>query len=154
MVKNRLSDNVGGVKFFLSTLRRALVEERHFALVDGFAFSNRRLARNQFSGQELGPTHASLRSQSAIMITTSNSSVKRSGTPQSITRCSTAHHRLFRAVLRANRTSLLAGNPAPLATSSTNEGRVGAPSPLSPSSVPVALPFGSTGCATRVDSER
>src|ERR1022692_1701343 len=40
-----------------------------------------RLARNQYSGLELGPTHASLRSATAIMITTSNSSVKRSGTP-------------------------------------------------------------------------
>src|SRR5271170_7240191 len=40
-----------------------------------------RLARNQSSGLELGPTHASLRSRTAIMITTSNSSVKRSGTP-------------------------------------------------------------------------
>jgi hypothetical protein len=30
---NRLSNNVGGVKFFLSTLQRALMEERHFALV-------------------------------------------------------------------------------------------------------------------------
>src|SRR6202166_4732997 len=40
-----------------------------------------KLARNQHSGLELGPTHASLRSLTAIMITTSNSSVKRSGTP-------------------------------------------------------------------------
>ena len=39
-----------------------------------------RLARNQGLGQELGPSHAS-RSVTAIMITTSNSSVKRSGTP-------------------------------------------------------------------------
>src|SRR5271167_2959041 len=43
-----------------------------------------RLARNQSSGLELGPTHASLRSLTAIMITTSNSSVKRSGTPNQL----------------------------------------------------------------------
>src|ERR1700686_2561851 len=43
-----------------------------------------RLARNQYSGLELGPTHASLRSLTAIMITTSNSSVKRSGTPNQL----------------------------------------------------------------------
>src|SRR5271170_1679430 len=43
-----------------------------------------RLARNQSSGRELGPTHASLRSRTAIMITTSNSSVKRSGTPNQL----------------------------------------------------------------------
>jgi hypothetical protein len=43
-VENRFSDNVGGVKLFLSTLRSALVGKRHFALVDGFCFANRRLA--------------------------------------------------------------------------------------------------------------
>ena len=42
-----------------------------------------RLACN-LSGQELGPTHASLRSLTAIMITTSNSSMKRSGTPNQL----------------------------------------------------------------------
>jgi hypothetical protein len=57
-----ISDNVGGVKYFLSTLRRALREERHFALVEGFAFSNRRLALNRFRSR-VSPTHASLRSQ-------------------------------------------------------------------------------------------
>jgi hypothetical protein len=36
------------VKHFSSTLLHALKEERHFALVDGVAFSNRRLARNRF----------------------------------------------------------------------------------------------------------
>jgi hypothetical protein len=40
-----------------------------------------RLARNQFQVSNLDPTHASLRSTTSIMITTSNSSVKRSGTP-------------------------------------------------------------------------
>ena len=44
LLKHRVSDNVGGVKFISSTLRRALMEERHFALVDGFRFANRRLA--------------------------------------------------------------------------------------------------------------
>ena len=39
LAKNRLSDNVGGVKNFLSTLRHALVEERHFALVGAVAFA-------------------------------------------------------------------------------------------------------------------
>src|ERR1700688_3310769 len=36
------------VKHFSSALLHALKEERHFALVDGVAFSNRRLARNRF----------------------------------------------------------------------------------------------------------
>jgi hypothetical protein len=39
LTKNRLSDNVGAVKKFLSTLLLALVEERHFALVEAVAFA-------------------------------------------------------------------------------------------------------------------
>src|SRR5260370_18414299 len=38
LVKHRVSDNVGGVKHFSSTLQHALREERHFALMDGVAF--------------------------------------------------------------------------------------------------------------------
>ena len=71
---NRASNNVGGVNHFLGELRRALEEERHFALVEKSVPIQPWLARNQGSGQELGPTHASLRSRTAIMITTSNSS--------------------------------------------------------------------------------
>jgi len=37
LVKNRLSDNVGGVKQFSGTPHHALVEERHFALVEAVA---------------------------------------------------------------------------------------------------------------------
>jgi hypothetical protein len=33
-----ISNNVGGVKHFLSTLQHALEEERHFALVGGLRF--------------------------------------------------------------------------------------------------------------------
>src|SRR6266487_842018 len=36
--KIAISNNVGGVKHCLSTLRPALGKERHFALVEGFAF--------------------------------------------------------------------------------------------------------------------
>jgi hypothetical protein len=36
--KIAISNNVGGVKHFLSALRHALGEERHFALVDGLRF--------------------------------------------------------------------------------------------------------------------
>jgi hypothetical protein len=39
-----ISDNVDAVKVFLSTLQRALVKERHFALVDAVCFANHRLA--------------------------------------------------------------------------------------------------------------
>jgi hypothetical protein len=44
LTQTGLSDNVGGVKQFLGTLLYALEEERHFALVDGSRFANRRLA--------------------------------------------------------------------------------------------------------------
>jgi hypothetical protein len=61
------SDNVGGVKLFVSTLQHALNEERHFALDDSFALPTK--ARSVIiSGQELSPTHASLRSATAIVI--------------------------------------------------------------------------------------
>src|ERR1035438_2464830 len=46
---------------------------------------------------------------------------------QSITRCSTSHHRLFRAFPRANRTLLTFRNPFPAASSSTCEPQVSAP---------------------------
>jgi hypothetical protein len=68
------------VKHSLSALLHALKEERHFALVEGFAFPTVG-SLVIVSGQEFSPTHASLRSATAIMITTSNSSLKRSKTP-------------------------------------------------------------------------
>ncbi len=52
---------------------------------------------------------------------------KRERDAQSITRCSTAHHRLFRAGPRANRTFSLARNPIPCATSNTNQWQVFVP---------------------------
>jgi hypothetical protein len=39
LVKYRLSDNVDGVKQFSCTPPHALVEERHFALIEGVAFA-------------------------------------------------------------------------------------------------------------------
>ena len=83
------------------------------------------------SGQELGPTHASLRSAIAIMITTSNSSsiIKRSRTPHQLPDVRPEHHRLFRAVLRTNRTCSTADNPIPGASSNTAGSLVSAPSP-------------------------
>src|ERR1700688_1152938 len=108
-----------------------------------------RLARNPYSGLELGPTQASLRSLTAIMITTSNSSsYEEERDAQSITRCSTAHHGDFRAVPRANRTWSPARNPIPGASSSTVQPPVGGPWRPWQSSVLVASPGGSTGCAT------
>ena len=78
MLKYRISDNVGGVKHFLSILRHALRKERHFALAEGFCCFQPRLACNQFrSKNSVRPMH--LFGPSSIMITSSNSSVRRSG---------------------------------------------------------------------------
>src|SRR5579872_1598704 len=61
-VKDRVSDNVGGVKFFLSALRRALMKERHFALVDGLALPTVGSPRNRFrSGTPSDPCISSVR---------------------------------------------------------------------------------------------
>src|SRR5271169_6964528 len=66
-------DNVGGVKQLLSIPIRALGEERHFALVEMAVPTTGSLVI-VFQVRTFGPTHASLRSLTAIMITTSNSS--------------------------------------------------------------------------------
>src|SRR5260370_36190979 len=77
--EHRISDNVVPVKYFVSVLTRALRGARHFALVEAVPYQPK--ARSQsVSGQELSPTHASLRSTTSIMITTSNSPVQRERT--------------------------------------------------------------------------
>src|SRR5271169_2471371 len=80
LTKPGLSDNAGPCQALLSAVLHALKEERHFALLDGVAFSNRRLARNRFQARtQSDPCISSV--ATAIMITTSDSSVKRSRTP-------------------------------------------------------------------------
>ena len=108
------------------------------------ALSNLRLARNQYSGLELGPTHASLRSRTAIMITTANSSiVKRSGTTINFSVFYGTPSR-FWAVPHTNPTFSTARNPIP-GTSSTKLLVCGTSLPWR-SCVRVASPGGST-CA-------
>ena len=83
LVKNRLSDNVGGVKQFSVTLQHALVEERHFALDENCRSNQGSLAiKVQARTLRSDPCISSV--STAIMITTSNSSVKRSGTPNQL----------------------------------------------------------------------
>jgi hypothetical protein len=68
------------VKHSLSALLQALKEERHFALVDGVAFPTVGSLVIVFrSGTRSDPCISSV--TTAIMITTSNSSLSRSGTP-------------------------------------------------------------------------
>src|SRR5262249_7030387 len=101
------------------------------------------------SSSELSPTHASLRSTTSIMIASSNSPLKGEQSAQSIARCSTAHQRLFRACLRADRTCSTAGNPIACATSSTDERGVCVQCPPGRSSVLVAWPGEKPCSATR-----
>src|SRR5947207_15837382 len=77
---NRLSDNVGGVKQLSGIPVRALGEECHFALVE-MALPTTGSLVIVFQVRTFGPTHASLRSRTAIMITTSNSSSRGAGRP-------------------------------------------------------------------------
>ena len=76
--KHRVSDNVGGVKQLLGVPVRALAGERHFALVE-MAIPTTGSLVIVFQVRTFGPTHASLRSRTAIMITTSNSSSSQRG---------------------------------------------------------------------------
>src|SRR5271169_6910021 len=83
LTKPGLSDNAGPCQALLSALLHALKEERHFALLDGVAFSNRRLARNRFQARtQSDPCISSV--ATAIMITTSDSPVKGSGIPNQL----------------------------------------------------------------------
>ena len=108
------------VKHFSSALLHALKEERHFALIDGVAFSNRRLARNRFQARNsVRPMHLFGRNRDHDYYFGLLREEEQDA--QSITRCSTAHHRDVRAVPRANRTFSTARNPIPGATSSTDE---------------------------------
>jgi hypothetical protein len=76
-------DNVGGVKHFSSALLHALREERHFALIDGVAFPTvGSLVIRSGRDTRSDPCISSV--TTAIMITSSNSSVKRSGLPNQL----------------------------------------------------------------------
>ena len=68
------------VKYFSSTLLHALREERHFALVDGVAFPTVG-SLVIHSGQDTRSDPCISSVTTSIMITNSNSSVKRSGLP-------------------------------------------------------------------------
>src|ERR1019366_4202311 len=75
IVDVNISDKVGGVKYFLSVLIRALRRARHFALVENVPIQPR-LARNQFQVRNsVRPMISSV--TTSIMIVNSNSPVTR-----------------------------------------------------------------------------
>src|SRR5215510_4378168 len=146
----RISDNVGGVKHFLSTLPHALEEERHFAL------SEKQLpvptkARSQSIQVRIPIRPMHLFGHNCDHDYYFRLPVKREWDAQSITRCSSTHHRDFRAVPRANRTSSIARSPILCATSSTSERPAYEPWQLWPSFVLAASSGGHTCCASLVD---
>ena len=103
LLQNRVSDNVGGVKLFSRTLQRALGEERHFALVAWSAFSNPGSLVISQVRNSVRPMHLFGRNRDhdyyfELLF------LEEERDAQSITRCSAAHHRDFRAAPRANRT--------------------------------------------------
>src|SRR5258707_6689620 len=73
LAKHRLSNNVGGVKHFLSTQRHALEPERHFALVEGVPYPTKARSQSVFrSGTQSDPCISSI--ATSTMILSSNSS--------------------------------------------------------------------------------
>src|SRR5215472_13401928 len=80
LVLNRLSDNVGGVKHFLSVLLRALRRARHFALVEKqLPVPTKARSQSIQIRCRSDPCISSI--TTAIMITTADSPEKGSGTP-------------------------------------------------------------------------
>src|ERR1035437_977914 len=139
-----ISNNVGGVKHFSSTPRHALEEERHFALVEAFAFALPTKARSQSVSvrNSVRPIHLFDRNfdhDSYFELPCEGGA----GCPI-ITSVITAHHGDVRALPRANRTSSSARSPIPCATSSTCAPPVSGPSPPWRSSVLAASPGGNT----------
>jgi hypothetical protein len=63
LTKNRVSNNVGPCQAFFERTTACTPRRASFRFGRWCCLSNRRLARNRFPGQELSPTHASLRSQ-------------------------------------------------------------------------------------------
>ena len=107
----------------LSTLPHALGEARHFALVEELPIQPR-LARNRFrSGTQSDPCISSVCNCDHDYYFELLGEEERD--TQSISRCSTAHHRDVRAVPRANRTCSTADSPIPGASSSTDESPAG-----------------------------
>jgi len=104
LAQNRLSDNAGCVKYFFPTRLHPLGEERHFALVDGFALCSTNqgsLVISFKSDISIRPMHLFGRMRDHDYYFELLFAEERNA--QSITRCSTAHHGDVRAVPRANR---------------------------------------------------
>jgi hypothetical protein len=100
LTKTGVSDNVVPVKYFLGVLTRALRRARHFALVEAVPYQPRP-ARNPFQVRNsVRPMHLFGHNRDHDYYFELPREGERDA--QSITRCSTAHHRDFRAVPRVN----------------------------------------------------
>src|SRR4051812_16963746 len=135
---------------FWSTLRYALKEERHFALVVVCAFPTWARSESFGSGTRSDPAISSITycDQDSLIRTPSPAG---SGMPNHYIGDLPTHHGDFRALPRANRAFAYGRSRNPGATSSTGAPPVSAPSLLSQSSVHAAWPGERTCCATPVD---
>jgi hypothetical protein len=98
--ENRESDNVGGVNDFLSTPLHALEKERHFALVDKLCATNPGSLVIYFrSGNSVRPMHLFDHNLDHDYYFELPGEEERD--PQSVTRCSSAHHRDLRSLPRS-----------------------------------------------------
>src|SRR5580692_7457560 len=121
--------------------------KRHFALVEGFALPTVDSLVIVFrSGTRSDPCISSVSNCDHDYYF--ELPVKEERDAQSISRCSTAHHRDIRAVPRANRTWPTARNPIPCASSSTGGPPASGPSQPWRFSVLAASPSEDTCCAT------
>src|ERR1700687_5107057 len=145
-----VSNNVGGVKYFWGALIRALRRapfRSRWSFCFCFCSANQGSPRNRFQVRNsVRPMHLFGHTLDHDYYFELPPEGERD--TQSITRCSTAHHRLFRVVPRANRTFSTARNSIPSAPSNTSKPRVCAPSRPWQSSVLAASPGESTYFAT------
>src|ERR1039458_978375 len=104
---------------FFPTLLHPLRDERHFALVEISAIPNQGSLVISSGQNSVRPMHLFGHNFDHDYYFELLNEEERAA--QSISRCSTAHHDLFRAGPRANRTSLTARNSIPYATSSREQ---------------------------------
>ncbi len=140
VVTNRISNNVGGVKQVLSDTCVCTHGRAPFRSLSWFARFQPGLALNRSGQDSVRPSHL-FDHLPRSRFASSNSLTYWERDAQSLHRCSTAHHRDFRALPRVS----------PGATSSTDAPPAFAPSLPWRSCVPAAWRGGRTCCATPAD---
>ena len=132
-----VSNNAGGVKYFFSHTTACTQRRAPFRSIGNKCHTNQGSLVIRFRSEvSIRPMHLFGHNRDHDYYFRLLGEEERDA--QSISRCSGAHHRLIRAVPRANRTFSTAQNPTPCATSSRDEPPVSVPSPPWRSSAPAA----------------